>query len=58
MIKKEYITPEIEEIDLELIETLLDGSTSQDKGSGEIGNDDDIGAKAWGGSLFNDDDIE
>lgn len=58
MIKKEYITPEIEKVDFEFVESLLDGSSTQNKGEGEAGDDDDLGAKGWGSDFFNSDEEE
>ena len=58
MIKKEYITPEIEEVNFEFVESLLDGSSTQNKGEGEAGDDDDLGAKGWSGDFFNSDGYE
>lgn len=57
MMKKKYITPEFEEIRLDLENLLVNDSGSEGKGEGgggtPVDDPDDIGAKGWGGDFFN-----
>jgi len=57
MAKKEYIIPEIENLELDHIHLLAGTDKEEGKGEGEL-EGDDVGAKAWGGDLFNLDEEE
>lgn len=47
MTKKEYITPEIENIDAQIESALAIGTGDNGAGDGEIDDPDDIAAKEW-----------
>ena len=54
MEKRTYIVPEIEEGDMYLESIIMVSGGENTPGDDEVGNSDDIEAKAWGGSWFDD----
>ncbi len=54
MTKKTYISPQIEDISLNISHLLL-GTGGNNKGNGDDIGGEDIGAKEWGSNIWSED---